>query len=316
MQFLNLKSCSSAIDRFLLAPGDLRILNVVRPMFGIFLAINLLFLWPDRQLFFGAEGLFPDEIYDKFSSASWRMTTFVPRTAWGVDAYFLSLFFFIGSLICGWYPRCSALCVFMLLSGLYNSNTLIFDGEDTVFRLFAFYLIFAPGPQQIKEAGLPGQANSTPYPIWPLRLFQVQMTALMLACVWQKLRGESWLDGTAMYYVFRLHDFQKFPLPEFITENLLILKVMTWSVILFEISAPILIWFKRTQLPAIIALLAFHLMTDLTMNLMMFHWIMITGWMSFVIYDDFSALRGLFWRQSDAERNEAPLLSANEAVSL
>lgn len=142
------------------------------------------------------------------------------------------------------------------------------------------------------------------------------MTALMLACVWQKLRGESWLDGTAMYYVFRLHDFQKFPLPEFITENLLILKVMTWSVILFEISAPILIWFKRTQLPAIIALLAFHLMTDLTMNLMMFHWIMITGWMSFVIYDDFSALRGLFWRQSDAERNEAPLLSANEAVSL
>ncbi|MDC0273269.1 HTTM domain-containing protein [Planctomycetaceae bacterium] len=284
---------------------------MIRPLFGMFLAINLLFLWPDRHLFFGAEGLIPDDIYEQLSSSSWKISTFVPRTVWGVDAYFLTLFACLGSLMIGWYPRCSALCVFVLLSGLYNSNTLIFDGEDTVFRLFAFFLIFAPGPDEIKQAGLPGKTDSTPYPIWPLRLFQVQMTAMMLACVWQKLRGEAWLDGTAMYYVTRLDDFQRLPLPELITENLLILKMMTWSVLLLELIAPVLLWFRKTRRATILVLLTFHLTTDLTMNLMMFHWIMMTGWMSFVTYDDFSELRGLFRRRVEPEKIEAPLLSIN-----
>jgi len=311
MKSPSLKSCCSAIDRFLLAPGDLRILNVIRPMFGLFLAINLLFLWPDRHLFFGAEGLIPDDIYGEFSNTSWKISTFVPRNVWGVNAYFLALFASLGSLIVGFSPRMSALLVFVLLSGLYNSNTLIFDGEDTMFRLLAFFLIFAPGPLELKQSGLPGEQGSTPYPIWPLRLFQVQMCAMMLACVWQKLRGDVWIDGTAMYYVFRLYDYQRLALPEFFTENLSILKVMTWSVVLLELSAPILIWFKKTRIPTILVLMVFHLMTDLTMNLMMFHWIMITGWMSFVSYHDFSALFSMFSKRDQSEHVEAPLLSTN-----
>jgi len=290
MKSPSLRSCYSAIDRFLMSPGDLRILNVIRPLFGIVLVINLWFIWPDRHLFFSAEGLIPDNIYPEFSSTSWKLTTFLPRTTWGVDLYFLALFSALASLIVGFYSRLSALVVFVLLAGLQNSNTLIFDGEDTMFRLFAFFLIFAPGPKEIRAAGLPGRQESEPYPIWPLRLFQFQVGLMFFACALQKLRGEVWADGTAMYYVFRLYDFYRVPVPAIITENLMVLKFLTWAVLMLELAAPILIWFKETRRTTLVILILFHLGTDLTLNLMMFHWVMITGWLSFATYDDFRAL--------------------------
>lgn len=286
-----------------MAPGDLRILNVIRPLFGIFLTVNLLVLWPDRHLFFGAGGYFPDDILKFYTSNSWTLGTFVPRSELGVTSYYLVLFCALTALILGLFPRCAALIVFVMFSGLTNANPAIFDAEDTMFRLFAFYLIFAPGPKQLREAGLPGQPGATPYPMWPLRLFQFQMCLMFFACAVQKMRGEVWADGTAMYYVFRLYDFYRFPVPEFITENLMILKVLSWSVIALELTVPFLIWFKETRVPMLVLVICFHLATELTMNLMMFHWIMITGWLCFARWDDGVRLLSLF-RRNDVTPTE------------
>lgn len=294
MKSPSLKSCYTAIDRFLMSPGDLRILNVIRPMFGIFLTINILFLWPDRHLFFGTEGFITDNIYPFYSNLSWKITTFLPRNEFGVNIYFLMLLGSLVSLTTGVWPRLSAAMVFVLYSGLQNTNNLIFDGEDTMFRIFAFYLIFAPTAHEIREAGIPGQPGAKPLPVWPLRLFQVQICFMFFVCGLEKMKSEVWADGTAMYYVFRLHDFYRMPLPELFTENLMLLKIASWGVVLFEIVAPILIWFKETRRSTLIALILFHLGTDLTMNLMMFHWVMITGWVSFANYDDLRALASYF----------------------
>ena len=309
MQFPSLKPTFSAIDRFLMAPGDLRILNVIRPLFGIFLTVNLLVLWPDRHLFFGAEGFLPDEILKFYVSPSWTLGTFVPRSELGVTSYFLVLFGALSALILGLFPRCAALVVFVMFCGLTNANQMIFDGEDTMFRLFAFYLIFAPGPKQLQAAGLPGQPGANPYPVWPLRLFQFQMCLMFFACALQKMRGEVWADGTAMYYVFRLYDFYRYPVPEFITENLMLLKVLSWSVIILELAVPILIWFRETRIPMLVLVIAFHIATDLTMNLMMFHWIMITGWLCFAKWDDGVRLLSRF-RRNNASLSEYPMTHA------
>lgn len=306
MQFPSLKSSFSAIDRFLMAPGDLRMLNVIRPLFGIFLTINLLELWPDRHLFFGAGGFLPDEILGTYAADSWTIGTFVPRSEFGVTCYFLVHFAALATLILGIFPRCSALVVFVLFTGTMNSNLLIFDGEDIMLKLFAFFLIFAPGPKELRKAGLPGQPGATPYPVWPLRLFQFQMCLMFFACAIQKMKGEFWADGTAMYYVFRLYDYYRVPFPEFVTENLMMLKLMSWGVILFELAIPILIWFREIRLPCLILVIAFHLTIEFTMFLLVFHWIMITGWLCFAKWDD--GVRIVRWlRRSDSTASEYPL---------
>lgn len=289
-----------------MAPGDLRILNVIRPLFGIFLTINLLELWPDRHLFFGSGGFLPDDIVETYTSQSWSIKSFLPRSEAGVTCYFLVHFAAIATLILGIFPRCSALAVFVLFSGLMNSNLLIFDGEDTMFRLFAFFFIFAPGPKELRNAGLPGQPGANPYPVWPLRLFQFQVCLMFIACALQKMKGEFWADGTAMYYIFRLYDFYRLPAPDLFTENLMMLKLMTWGVIVFELAAPILIWFKETRIPTLILLICFHLAIELTMNLLMFHWIMITGWLCFATWDDGARILNWF-RRRDTPASDCPV---------
>ena len=293
----NLKSCFTAIDRFLMEPGDLRILNVIRPLFGIALAINMLCVWPDRHFFFGSEGLITEDLYPLYSNVSWKLTTFLPRDVVGVNLYFLSLFAALGSLIVGIYPRVSALIVFILVTGLQNTNNLIWDGEDTMFRLFALFFVFAPGPREVRPERQPDGSLKHPYPVWPLRLFQMQICLMFFACGIEKMKGEPWVDGTAMYYVFRLHDFYKLPLPQLITENLTVMKLMTWGVLVLEVLAPVLIWFRETRRATLALLLVFHLGIELTMNLMMFHWVMIAGWLSFATYEDLSMLFSWFRKQ-------------------
>jgi len=63
---------------------------------------------------------------------------------------------------------------------------------------------------------------------------------------------------------------------------------ITWSVLLAELLVPIFIWFKETRLACLIIVVLFHLANEWTMNLFLFHWLMICGWLSFVSPADFS----------------------------
>jgi hypothetical protein len=46
-----------------------------------------------------------------------------------------------------------------------------------------------------------------------------------------------------------------------------------------------------------VALIAFHLANEWTMNLFLFHWLMVCGWLAFVSPDDFRWL--VRWREDE-----------------
>ncbi|HSG72161.1 MAG TPA: HTTM domain-containing protein, partial [Planctomycetaceae bacterium] len=186
-----LKACTSAIDRFFMSPGDLRILNLIRPLFGMLLLINLLVLWPDRHMFYGPGSTISQEYYESLTRNIWSMFHLLPWSSVSVDLYLGVLIGSLLLLICGIWSRLAALVVFVLLTGLYNGNSMIFDGEDTVFRLFAFFMIFVPGPKSVRATAPemrsePGSA----WPVWPLRMFQLQMCLMYYCCALQKMKGE------------------------------------------------------------------------------------------------------------------------------
>ena len=60
------------------------------------------------------------------------------------------------------------------------------------------------------------------------------------------------------------------------------LKVVSWSVLLVEFLIPCLLWNRRTRLLGLALAVPFHLGIDYSMNLNLFHWIMLTGLLSFV----------------------------------
>ena len=132
---------------------------------------------------------------------------------------------------------------------------------------------------------------------------QVQTAAILFFSGCEKLNGEEWLDGTAIYYVSRLDDmFCRFPLPDFLFQSLFLMSLMTWATLLFELGIPIAIWFGKTRKAALVLVVLFHLSLDYMMNLNLFHWIMIVGWMSFIQPGDFAWMQRFFSRRNVINR--------------
>ncbi|MDA7902380.1 HTTM domain-containing protein [Mariniblastus sp.] len=232
---------------------------------------------------------------------------FLPQTSFVLWACYFLLIFNTVALAFGFLTRLQLFSIFILYNSFVIRNVLIVDGEDTVFRLMAFYLFFSPSGYYLsvdnwirkninwgknQTTSIEKTASPQEFAIWPLRLIQIQTASIVLFSACEKLNGVDWLDGTALYYVSRLDDlFYRFPLPSFLFESMIFIKLMTWATLVFELAAPIAVWFQRTRIPALIVLFSFHLSLEYTMNLNLFQYLMILGWCSFLRPGDFAFIK-------------------------
>lgn len=281
------------------AERDPRLAGVLRIGYGVLLLINLALWAPDLRLWFSESGVLP------LAAARDIINEHAPTVlGWNQAAWWLWLCYGIVVasavlLTVGWHTRIQAIIVLIGLTSFQDRNYAIVDGEDTLFRLFAFYLALCPAgwafsldARRRKRRGL-----TEPPPIpWGLRLFQIQLSVIYLSSAIEKSLGTDWTSGTALYYVARLHDsFGKLPVPAFLFETLWITKLLTWSVLAMEWGLPVLLWVKRTRRAAIVVAIVFHLSIEYTMNLFLFHWLMILGVLSFAELDE---LRWPPWRRA------------------
>jgi hypothetical protein len=100
-----------------------------------------------------------------------------------------------------------------------------------------------------------------------------------------KFAGSDWRDGTAMYYVVHMEDhFGKLFHPDLLFGYMGALKFLTYkTTLVLETLAPLFLWFDRTRNATLLSPFVFHLGINLSMNLEMFHWVMIVGWLSFLV---------------------------------
>jgi hypothetical protein len=295
---------TGAWNDLVFAERDPRLAGVLRIGYGVLLLINLVMWAPDLRLWFSESGVMP------LSAAREIINEHAPTVlGWSQAAWWLWLCYgvLIASavlLTVGWHTRIQAIIVLIALTSFQDRNYAIVDGEDTLFRLFAFYLAVCPAgwafsldARRRKQRGI---ALPPPIP-WGLRLFQIQMSVIYLSSAIEKSLGTDWTSGTALYYVSRLHDsFGKLPVPALLFETLWITKLLTWSVLVMEWALPVLLWVKRTRRVAIVVAIVFHLSIEYTMNLFLFHWLMILGLLSFAEFDE---LRWPPWRRAAAARS-------------
>jgi hypothetical protein len=271
--------------------SDLSIFGPIRIAYASLLLINILTWWPDLNAWFGETGVMTLDVSrrsidpDTITVFQWLPTT--STVLWSV--YLILIANAVGLLL-GIFTRFQLACIFVLFTSFVHRNILIFDGEDVLFRIMAFLLLFSPAGKYLSVENWwtsrksPGSVPSPQrYSIWPLRLIQVQTAAILFFSGCEKLKGRDWIEGNAIFYVSRLDDmFYRFPVPEFIFESLLLMSLITWATLLFEIGVPIAVWFRKTRRTALILVLLFHLSLDYMMNLNLFHWLMLVGWMSFL----------------------------------
>ena len=210
------------------------------------------------------------------------------------------------ALLIGWKPRLQAICCYVWLVSFQHRNSLLFEGEDTLFRIMGFLLIFMPLGATWSVQSWQRHGAGLPHPQtvdgWSVRLLQLEMTMLFFSAAWSKFLGSPWRDGTALYYVSRLDEYWgRFPMPSFLVETPRIVRLLTWSTMSLEFAIPVLIWFAPTRRLALVLVLVFHLTCDYAMHLFLFHWIMLVGWMAFLKPDDF---RGIVADHSGSKRSD------------
>ncbi len=103
------------------------------------------------------------------------------------------------------------------------------------------------------------------YP-WPLRLLFIQLIFVYFMNGLYKLTGLDWIQGDSLYYVFCDITLTRFsvaqlPVPYVLT------KMLSWLVLAWEVSFPLLVLFRSTRPAALAIGVAFHLGIFLTMEL-------------------------------------------------
>ena len=251
-------------------------LALFRILFGIILLLNGLFLYPDLDTWFSSNGIFSLELARKVTGSN-RLNVFlwfgdspqvVAMVFW---SYMLAGF----GLVIGLAPRAMALVVFVCIASFSHRNIFILHSGDTFLRVISFLMIFAPSAAALSLqswlAGGPKKSiNAEAY-----RLIQFQVCLVYLATFVFKTQGNQWMDGSAVYVVQQLTEFERFSLPEFMRTPFMS-KVLTWGTLAIEGFFPIGVWFRDTRLPILGAMIAMHLGIEYSMNVQLFEWTMIT----------------------------------------
>ena len=294
---LSLSAAAKHWHAFFHGTTDALVYTLFRKGYAFLLLVYVSVLWPRVVFWFGESGCLPTSVANTLRvPASWSVLDWLPQKDYAPVIVLGALTLAAILLLLGLWSRLQALICFVLLVSLHNRNPMIMDSEDAVFRVFGFLLLWMPLGNRAAKDGIAWDGNATAT-VWPLRLVQMQICIIFIACGWSKLLSEDWLQGQAMYYTTRLHDlWGRFPVPAFMLESNFLMAWTGWLVIALEMQAPVMVWWKELRWPALIMAFLFHLAAEYTMNLFLFHWIMMLGWCTFITPEEWRALPALFKR--------------------
>jgi hypothetical protein len=281
----------SSFSRLLLPTGDTRVLAGLRIGYASLLLIHWWVFLPEIEMLWSDQGVLP--LSQLRAVASGLVPTLfyaLPRSTAVVYFAYGLLGMHAVLLLAGYRTRFQAAAVLVWLVSFQNRNPLILNGQDAALRLIGFWLVLLPIGEawSIDAVAARGKPSGTVRrDAWPLRLLQVQVALVMLAAGIWKLRGDDWIDGTALYYVTRLDGFWgNLPVPDALLSSAPALRFLTYATLAIELTVPLLIWVPKLRRAALATALGFHLALAYAMNLFLFEWIMILGWCAFLRPED------------------------------
>jgi vitamin K-dependent gamma-carboxylase-like protein len=218
------------------------------------------------------------------------------RSVWGLLGFTQSHAVLVGVVVLlgvsallltiGLATRVAAVVLWLLLLAIERRSPLVFNSGDGLLRILAFYFALAPsGAAYSVDAWLRDGRRLLPAParaVWPLRLMQVQFSAIYLFAAWGKARGATWTDGTAVSYAMRITDVVRFQAPQWFTDSLLLSNLFTYGTLVLELSLAILVWNRKLRPWVLLGGISLHFGIDLTIRVGFFSLAMFTLYLVWV----------------------------------
>lgn len=272
-----------------ISPGPLGLFRIA---LGTLVLAYALLLWPWRFLWFSEHGALTTADVDRFNGiyAGLPRIDFlhgVTGNRW-VTILLAVLIVAAALLAIGLATRAASIVVFLLLATLHNRDVMILNSADTVMMIMSAYLVLAPAGAACSidrllrvRRGLEGRTPPNIAP-WAQRLMQLQVAAIYCSATFAKWPGDTWRNGTAVYYAYALPDIQRFPVPWIDAHHIWFVHLLTWGAMTIELSLWTLIWVPRARLYVLAVGAALHLGIEYALNVPMFAFVMVVSYIVFL----------------------------------
>lgn len=197
--------------------------------------------------------------------------------------------FFVGgqiiSIIACWflpYKRLLTALVYFFTVNLYFKTVFIQNAGFNLLVIVLFLLIFMDENADAIKHPILKTINITlsNFAVWAA-WFQVFI--LYITASYFKLLGQTWLNGTAFYYVL-FNDTYSHPWAKYMfIGSSFFVHAITWFALIFQLLFPVLIWFKKTKPVILLAGVLFHLLIIFVMGITDFGIIMLLMYLLFYV---------------------------------
>lgn len=193
----------------------------------------------------------------------------------------------------GLFTRASLFIALIGITSLHLRNIWVLSSADTLIRCIFIILVWSPCFNIFSVDSWMAARKGRPFSVeasqWTWRLLQIQLCVVYLWTAWSKIKGESWFDGSAVYYATRLETMKHYTIP-WILDSKFMLRMLTWSSLATEFALGIFVWFNKTRKPVILAGILFHLGIEFVMAIPFFEWVMIVLLLNFFEPEEYSEM--------------------------
>ena len=186
-------------------PGACILSGCIRVAFGFLILCDRLLLSIDFDYFFMK--ILPYDHSSKDENLTNGFTIFKYTDGSPALYYALHILTMVQAvlLMMGIAPKFQLVCLHFLMCCFHFQNARIWDGEDVMFRVWNFLLLFLP-LHRVTVFELFGSKDKNKkkedsWPMWPFRLWQLEICFIYLGAGFGKLSNDRWLKGTALYHV-------------------------------------------------------------------------------------------------------------------
>jgi hypothetical protein len=289
---MSVKAAVKAWNEFFFAPVSPLPIALFRILFALLVIADLVLLRPDWLAWFGQDGWVSMATVRKLEPGV-RINLFAlmpPGNLWPEVLFWV----FLASalfLLMGFMTRASSIAVFVCVASIQQRNPYIIHPGDPFLGVAVFFLMLAPAGAALSldrrmriRRGKEGPQIAPKSP-WAQRMIQFELAFAYLIACWWKTMGPDWVDGTALYYVWHLDQFRRFPVPAFL-QNMVAVKIESWLTMVIEFALGVLVWFKELRYPVLLLGLLLHLSIEYSMNVPLFEWALLSAYVLFIDPDD------------------------------
>ena len=274
-------------NKFWFAPQDAIQLALMRIfLYGTVFFLAFMRLW--NTDLFNDSGLVPRSQAIKLMSESMRpafeLYFWPDSAAFGIQILHILILLLltlgIGGRKLGW-------LAWLLSLGFIQRNYAAIYGADVISSVFLFYMIFVNSSQSLlifnykSKISLIPQLTTDQLGSVMFRMIQIHICIIYAYTGFEKLKGMSWWDGTALWTIFGNTQILMYDLT-WLKHFPIFISVMTFTTVIFEIYFPVMMLIPRIRYYWLLLGAGFHVGIALLIGIWPFSLVMMSTYFLFI----------------------------------